>query len=799
MMTERVQRLKDRFLEAKPTITAERILLATEGYKKYAGDAIPIFRAEVFAYVMERIQVHIREDELIVGAMSSATRAALVFSEYQATDWLISEMDQFATRPRDKMYVSDQDKEQIIACLKDYWRGKSLFDEVGSLLPEDAAYALEHELISVGTRRAPSTETVPNYRKLLAVGLEGIIQECQEKLATVRGENKELQEKVNFWKAGIIACRAVIRLAERYAQRADELADQEQDPKRQAELRTIAENCRTVPARSPQNFYQALQAIWFIHLAFHIETPAHACSFGRFDQITYPYLQKEEREGCLDRQAAQEVLECFFLKCNELIKIRDRWTATAFAGFPMWAILMVGGQDIYGADATNEVSYMCLTAGEDVQTAQPVLAMRVHKGTPDPLMRQACKMIQAGLATPGFFNDDVAIPIVLSKGGSREEALDWNIVGCTQPHPGGGGSDGTPDGGYVNLGKVLELVLHNGVDPATGKQVGLATGDPASFRQKEDIMAACKKQIEYFYQMIIKNFNIVQSAHMVRLPLIFASVVMDGCVENGKSVQEGGTKHNSVGLFATGPANVADSIVAIEDLVFKEKAMTLPELIAILDKNFQGEEPLRQRLLNNSAKVGNDDPYVDGIEREILGYCVDATQPYRDARGGRFDFTLMSQTMNVVQGAVVGALPDGRLAGEPVNDNASPMMGRDVNGPTATIRSIASLDQTRFWDGALFNLRFDPRGIEGEKGLKTIETVIKTYFQEGGQHIQINVVNDETLRDAQRHPERHRGLLVRVAGYMAYFTELDQVVQEAIINRTPHLDPTRGCGCGCGA
>lgn len=796
MMTTRVERLKNRFLDAKPTITAERLLLATEGYKKYAGDAVPIFRAEVFAHVMANIQVHIRADELIVGAMSSATRAALIFPEYQATDWLISEMDHFATRPRDKLYISDEDKAQVLACLE-YWRGKSLFDEVGGLLPEDAAYALEHELISIGIRRAPSTETVPNYRKILRVGLEGLIAQCEEKLRTTQGENKQLQEKINFWKACIIACRAVIGLANRYADKAQEMAQAEQDPQRRAELLVIAENCRRVPAKPPQSFYQALQAIWFVHLAFHIETPAHACAFGRFDQITYPYLELDKANGTYDKDLTLERLECFFLKCNELIKIRDRWTATAFAGFPMWAILMVGGQDTQGRDATNEVSYLCLTAGADVQTAQPVLAMRVHKGTPAPLMRQACQMIQAGLATPGFFNDDVAIPIVLSKGGSQEEALDWNIVGCTQPHPGGGGSDGTPDAGYVNLGKVLELVLHNGIDPATGKKVGLETGDPADFTCKEDIMAACKKQIDYFYQMIIRNFNMVESAHMVRLPLIFASVVMDGCIDSGKSVQEGGTKHNSAGLFATGPANLADSIAAIDGLCFQDKAMTLPELVAVLDQNFAGQEALRQRLLNKYPKVGNDNAYVDGIEYELLGYCVEATQPYRDARGGRFDFTLMSQTMNVVQGSVVGALPDGRLAGEPVSDNASPMMGRDVNGPTSTIKSIASLGQTRFWDGALFNLRFDPRGIEGEKGLQTIETVIKAYFKEGGQHIQINVVNDETLRDAQRHPERHRGLLVRVAGYMAYFTELDEVVQEAIINRTPHLDPARACGCGC--
>ena len=798
MMTDRVARLKDRFLDAKPTITAERLLLATEAYKKYAGDAVPIFRAEVLAYVMENIEVQIREDELIVGAMSSATRAALVFPDYQATEWLISEMDSLSTRPRDKLYISDEDKAQVLECLE-YWRGKALFDEVGGLLPEDASYALDHDIISIGLRRASSTETVPNYKKLLEIGLEGYIAECEEKIRTTQAEDKETQEKINFWKGCVIALRSTITLANRYADKAEAMAAECTDAKRKAELLTIAENCRRVPAKSPQNFYQALQAIWFIHLTFHIETPAHACSFGRFDQTTYPYLKMEQDAGTFDEEFSQEALECFFIKCNELVKIRDRWTATAFAGFPMWAILMVGGQDRQGNDATNKVTYMCLQAGDDTRTAQPVLAMRVHDGTPKELMDKACEMVQKGLATPGFFNDEVAMKIVEAKGGTHEEALDWNIVGCTQPHPGGGGSDGSPDAGYVNLAKVLELVLHNGVDPATGMQVGLKTGDPAEFKNKEDIMAACKKQIEYFYQMIIHNFNMVEAAHMCRLPLVFASAVVDGCIESGKSVQEGGCKHVSAGLFATGPANLADSLVAIEGLVFEDKAMTLPELIKILDENFEGNEPLRQRLINSYPKVGNDNAYVDGLERELLGYCVDATQQYRDARGGRFDFTLMSQTMNVVQGAVVGATPDGRKAGEAVSDNASPMMGRDTNGPTATIKSIASLGQTRFWDGALFNLRFDPRGIEGSKGLETIETIIKAYFKEGGQHIQINVVDDATLRDAQIHPEKHRGLLVRVAGYMAYFTELDAVVQEAIINRTPHLEPGVGCGCGCGA
>ena len=422
-----------------------------------------------------------------------------------------------------------------------------------------------------------------------------------------------------------------------------------------------------------------------------------------------------------------------------------------------------------------------------MQTAQPVLAMRISDKTPEDLFKQAAEMIQSGMANPGFFNEYVCADIVRAKGGNEKEAREWVIVGCTQPQFGGGSTDGTPDAGYVNFAKVLELVLHNGKDPATGKLVGLQTGKPEDFTCKEDIINASKKQIMFLYDKIIEGFNILQVQHMLRIPVIFASLVMDGCIENGKSVQEGGTKHNSAGLFSTGTANLADSIVAIEQIVFKDHILTMSELVKILDKNYEGEERIRQLLLNKPPKFGNDNPYVDEINRDIVTYAAEEVQKRRDARGGIFDFTLMSQSVNVPHGQVVGATPDGRLAGQPLNDNASPMMGRDISGPTATIKSVASLKPVNFYDGALFNLRFDPRGVQGEKGIQTIEGIIRSFFREGGQHMQINVVDNETLRKAQADPEGYRGLVVRVAGYMAYFTELDRKVQDALIERTAHL------------
>lgn len=789
MMIGRVKRLKDRFLKARPNITPERLLLATEAYKKYAGDSVPLFRAKVLAYVLDNLSITIHDEELIVGVPTYTLRGANLFPEYTSVEWLIEEIPEFPTRPMDQIDVTEEDKNIILDCLDSFWRGRSMEDLMDDedIMPPDIKEMYETDIINLGLTSTTSGETVPNYKKLMEKGLHGYIEECRLRIKNEPTGTRESGEKIDFWKACILICEAVIRFANRYADKAEAMAEEEPDAKRQKELRIIASNCRNVPENTPNGFYEALQFMWFIHLVFHIEAPTTACSFGRFDQILFPYMAKDMETGKFDEAESQEILECFFLKCGEVIEVRNTWDSMAYAGFPMWAIVMIGGLDVDGNDATNKLSYMCLTAGADLQTAQPVLAMRISDKTPEDLFNQAAVMIQNGMAQPGFFNDYICSEIVRKKGGTEEEAMDWVIVGCTQPQFGGGGTDGTPDAGYVNFAKALELVLHNGIDPGTGKQMGLQTGDPAEFTCKEDIIEACKKQIMYLYDKIIEGFNILQTQHMQRLPVIFASLVMNGCIENGKSVQEGGTDHNSAGLFSTGTANLADSIVAIEEVVFKDKLITMAELIEILDNNFEGNERIRQLLLNKPPKFGNDNKYVDGINRDIVNYAAEQVQQRKDARGGTFDFTLMSQSVNVPHGQVVGATPDGRLAGEPLNDNASPMMGRDISGPTATVKSVASLEPVNFYDGALFNLRFDPRGVQGEKGIEIIKGIIKTFFDEGGQHIQINVVDDETLRKAQADPENYRGLVVRVAGYLAYFTELDRKVQDALIERTAHL------------
>lgn len=788
MLSPRVQRIKDKCLTTRPSITAERLVLATEAYQKFAGEAVPIFRAKVTNYVMENMSTMIFDDELIVGSATNAYKGACLFPEFQSsTKFYIPDIDEFPTRTKDPYNITPEDREKILETLP-YWEGKAMQDIAKAALPKHTVECMDDDIITIGLTNGVSGETLCDHEKLLTVGLKGYMEECQANIDAMMPSCQLDEEKKNFWQACIIQSQGLITYAHRMAEEAERQASVCSDEKRKAELLQIAENCRVVPENPPQTFQQALQMVWFAHVYFHIEVCTTANGFGRFDQYMYPFYKKDViDEKNITEEEALEMLECFYLKACEVFEVRDRWYATSFAGYPMWEILVVGGQTPDGKDATNELSYVCLEAANQLKTTQPVMAVRVFDGTPEALIRKGCEMIQDGQANPGFFNDNAAIKMALGKGCSIEEARDWTIVGCIQPGPGGGATDGSPDAGYVNMAKMINFVLHNGVDPDTGKLMGLQTGDPRDFKSIEDVKEAVKKQILHFYRMICDGYNVMQSMHMTRYPVIFAGMVTKGCVESGRSVQHGGAKYTTAGLYITGAANLADSIAAIEKCVFEDKDITMDELISALDKNFEGEERMRQLLLNKPAKFGNDDEHVDGIYREMMQFIAENVQEWPDARGGKYSFNVHSQTVNVSHGLVTGATPDGRLKGEPLCDNASPMMGRDVSGPTATVKSVASMGQENFHDGALFNLRFDPKGVEGEKGLESIEGVIKTYFKHGGEHIQINVVDDKTLKAAQKNPEKYRGLMVRVAGYMAYFTELDKSAQDTIIYRTTHF------------
>lgn len=787
MLSERIKKMKEKMQNTRPSISPERLRLVTEAYKEHAGEAIPVFRANVFAHVLDHMDIVIRDEELLIGSTNKRMRCASIFPEYTGQWLLDGGLDRLPVRPNDPLDVYPEEREEILDTLE-WWRGKSMEEQSEKFLTADVQEARKSGIISIGARAIASGKTVPDYGEMFELGLKGYISQCRKKIAECVERDIDVQPKIDFWLSCIIACEAVIRYAGRYAKLAETEMEECQNPTRKKELELIAHTCRKVPENPPETFPEAMQFLWFIYHILYIETNASACGYGRFDVYMGKYYKQDLDAGRITREEGLEWIECLFLKTMENIMLRPDDYSRDFAGYPLWQIIMIGGMDREGNDVTNDITYMTLEAASLLKLSQPALALRVHDGTPKGVWRKGCEMIQDGQANPAFFGDKCAIETVMNKGATLEEARDWIILGCVEPHPGGGQTDGSPYGGYVNLPKCLELVLHGGIDPLTGSQLGPKMPDPSVYENFEQLMDAVKLEIRYWYDMIHKGFNRIVSYHSTRIPCIYSSMMIKGCIETGKTVQSGGSNYTYSGIFCTGPASLADELAAVKQMIFENKKITMRELVDILDHNFEGNERFRLELMNKVPKYGNDEKAVDDICNEIVTYAAEYVQKMHDARGGNYCFCNQAQTVSVTMGYKTGATPDGRYAYTPLSDNAGPMMGRDVNGPTATVNSMSkNMEQSKLYDGTLMNLRFDPRGVAGEKGLDIIESVIREYVDQGGLHIQINVVDDKTLRAAQKNPENYRDIVVRVAGYMAYFTELDKTVQNAIIARTTHL------------
>ena len=787
-MTERIAMLKKRHLDSPPCTSAERLRLVTEACQKFTCEPPVLIRARVFDYILRNMTVRIGRGELLVGTHTDRDRCAPMYPEYSASTWMADQIDLFPVRETDPLQVAPEERDEILENLS-WWDGKSMQDLTNGALPEEIRLEEECALYTVGSRDSATGHITANYKRLLQEGLQGYIDRCKEKIAKTVGGGKKAQEQINFWRACIIAAEGVIVYANRYSALAAELAAEEKNPTRRAELLRISRVCANVPRNPPHDFYEAIQFVCFVQIMLYSETPAHANSLARFDQYMYPYYRRDKQAEAITDEEALELIQCLYIKVADIIKLRDSYYSAAFAGYVMWPTLIVGGQDEEGHDASNELSYLALEASNQIKLHSPAIALRICEETPDSLIDQGVRMNQDGQANPAFFGDKVTVPMMIAKGATLEEARDWAIVGCIEPHPGGGTSDGSPTAGYLNALKCLELVLHNGVDPVTGKEVGLKTGDPAGFTSLEQVVDALKAQCIHCYDNIMRGYNIVVGYHMTYLPTTFCSMVMEDCIDKGVCIQEGGARHSYTGMFFCGTASVADSLAAIDTLVFKEKKITMEQLVSALDRNFEGEEPLRQLLINGAPKFGNDNDYVDGLAREIFNYCADYVQrsEHKDARGGQYCLSNLSETLHVTHGHNTIASADGRLAFTPLSDNASPSMGRDTEGPTAAMNSVAKMDQVHGWDGTLYNIRFDPKAVAGDKGTRILRSMVKTFVRKGGEHVQINVVDDKTLLDAQAHPEQYRDLVVRIAGYMAYFTELDKECQDNLIYRTTHV------------
>ncbi len=785
-MTDRVTKRKKELLSVKPTLSIERLRLETEAAKKYTGLPTYLYRARILEYILLNKTVHIWDGELVVGSVTDKLRGADIFPEYSSGKlWLYDTLPGISKRKSDPFEISEEDIKEATELLH-FWDGKATEERCLSLIPDYLKARENAGIFHSGNKGNVSGEVNPNYPRLFKGGLRLQIERCQQNIdkAIESGMTLEKMKQVEYWQATIIILEAVIKYAHRLSDEAERLSEESRDENRIQELHAIAENLRQVPEFSPKTFWQALQFQFLIEIVIDIEANSYATGLGRFDVNLGPYYERDLEEGRITEDKAKELLELFFVKVTANVILSDNYYARADAGYPMWQILMIGGIDSDGKDVTNKLSYLVLDAASDVRLAQPAIALRVHDGTPDLLYRKAVKMVQEGQANPAFFSDKVAMEQVRRKGGTEEEARNWVIIGCVEPHQGVGNTDGSPVGGYVSLPKCVELVLHNGVDPVTGKKLGLETGDPLTFTTIEQVVEAVKKQLCYEWELLTKEHCISQSVQK-NLPAIFASSLLDGCIEKGRSIQEGGPVHCYVNMFVCGSATAGDSIAAIDYAVFKKHILTMKELIHLCDTNFEGAEDLRLMLVNRAPKFGNDDPEIDQLVSDIVTTGCKYISSIPDARGGKFSPGNLSQTNNITLGEHVGATPDGRKAFTALSDNASPSMGRDISGPTASANSVSHLDQADMPGGVLYNLRFDPRGVQGEQGLNIIGGVIRE-FLEGGEHIQINVVDDKTLLAAQKDPENYRDLVVRVAGYMAYFTELDKGVQDVIIARTAH-------------
>ena len=827
----RIGRLIDNLYEKMPEIESSRGKLVTESYKMTEDLPIIKRRSAAFSHILKNIPIVIRDDELIVGSATVSPRGCQVFPEY-SYEWLLSELDTVSTRDADPFYISEKTKEELRE-IYPWWKGKTTSDLAkANMAPEAYEAFVEHAVFTPGNYFYNGIGHVcVDYAKVLKNGYRGIISEANDALNKLEISDGDYVSRSNFLEAVIESCEAVIEYARRYSILARDMASKEKNPERKRELEIIAKNCLRVPEFGATSFYEACQSFWFIQLLLQVESSGHSISPGRFDQYMYPYFKKDIDAGKITYEQAQELLDCVWVKFNDINKVRDAASADGFAGYGMFQNLIVGGQNTSGMDATNDLSFMCIEAAMHVPLPQPSISIRVWNGSSEDLLIKAAALTRLGTGLPAYYNDEIIIPSIMARGLTLEDARDYCIIGCVEPQK-GGKTDGWHDAAFFNMCRPLELAFSNGYDK--GKKIGPDTGDIASMTTFEEVYNAYKEQQSYMIKLLVNANNAIDMAHAQRCPLPFQSCMVEDCIGRGKSLQEGGAIYNFTGPQGFGIANNTDGLIAIKKLVFEEKRFTLTELRDAMKANYgygvhgkaaerltteiatelvsQGiainEDAIRtiydevtnqtslsseqkarykeiKRLIDEEApKYGNDIYDVDMFARDVANTYTKEVEKYKNPRGGVFQAGLYPVSANVPLGASTGATPDGRLAYTPLADGIGPASGRDVKGPTATANSVAKLEQGVASNGTLLNQKFHPSALAGMSGLIKFVALIRSYFDQKGMHVQFNVVTKETLLDAQKNPEKYKTLVVRVAGYSALFTTLSRSLQDDIINRT---------------
>ncbi len=780
MLTERIERLSKRVRDTQATVDLDRARLITEFYSQPSMDNFILRRAKAFKYYLENMEIFIDEDEQMAGHQGSRIQSVIMHPD--TTKWLYDDFDTLDNRPSDNLeFRSEEDKAELRKIVE-IWHGHTLGDFTSALLDEDMKEMIAAGIMTHGISQQSTMNHSPDYEHFIKRGYRYYIDQCKEKLAEHKIKDVYDMEQVITWKSMIIVMEAIIGLAHRYADLAEKKAAECTDEKRKQELLTMAENCRVVPENPPKTFLQGTQMVWLHHLAITLEAAGGDHNLGRYDQYMFPFFEKETAEGKPEEYFA-EIIHEFKLKVMEMWNVRSYAESIADPGCPLWMHIILGGQKTDGSDACNELTRVFLRCLLDLQTDEPCISFRYHPNVDEETFRLAIKAARDTGGHPAFYNDTTAITYLLQLGFTLKEARNWGICGCIEPQV-LGISDFQSNPGYFNPIKILDIMLHNGYDVNTGKKIGLETGDPRNFKDIEDLKDAFQKQIQFFMGRFVEMYSRTLAWHTFTLPTITGSTLAVGCMEKGKTLQEEGSNHHYTAIAITSMANVIDSIEAIDACVFQQKAITMDELLDMLDHNFEGNEDKRQMLINRAPKFGNNIEEVDKYSYWLIDMLDTEAKKYRDPMGGPYTLVVATQAYNVELGKLVGATADGRLATTPLADNASPMAGMDVNGPTAVVNSLACCDPLVPESGMLFNQRFDPQVCAGEKGLDIIETVFKAHFAKGGFHIQINVLDDKTLRAAQKEPEKYKNVLVRVAGYSAYFVDLSEEIQNNIIDRT---------------
>ncbi len=826
--TDRIDRLISNLFAKMPEIESARAKLITESYRRTEAEPMILRRAKAFVHILENIPIIIREDELVVGSSTIAPRGCQTYPEF-SYEWLEAEFDTVAVRSADPFYISEEAKREIKEADR-YWKGKTTSELATSYMAPETLTAMEHNMFTPGNYFYNGVGHVTvQYEKVLAIGFEGIRAEAERLLAECDMGDGDYARRSRFLQAVILSCNGVIAYAGRYAALAEEMASSCGDAARKAELLQISANCRKVPAKGAETFYEACQSFWFVQQLLQLESSGHSISPGRFDQYMYPYYERDRKNGTLSREFAQELMDCIWVKLNDLNKCRDAVSAEGFAGYSLFQNLIAGGQNGDGVDVTNDLSFMCIQASMHVQLPQPSFSVRVWNGSPHEFLIRAAELTRTGVGLPAYYNDEVIIPALVSRGLTLQDAREYNIIGCVEPQK-AGKTEGWHDAAFFNMCRPLELVFSQGMDK--GVQVGLPTRPVEEMQDFEEFYNAYKEQMNYMIKLLVNADNAIDAAHAQRCPLPFLSCMVDDCMKRGLSVQEGGAVYNFTGPQGFGVANMADSLYAVKTLVFEEHKATLKEFREALATNYgkgltremagdmtariaaglkaegqeigekevavimktvmeasempavkeKGERLLK--LIEGVPKFGNDIPEVDAFARDVAYTYTRPLQEYKNPRGGIFQAGLYPVSANVPLGAQTGATPDGRLAGTPVADGVSPSAGKDVNGPTAAANSVARLDHFIASNGTLFNQKFHPSALSGREGLEKFVALIRAYFDQKGSHMQFNVVSRETLLDAQKNPEKYKHLVVRVAGYSALFTTLSRSLQDDIINRT---------------